>query len=87
MPIDMPANDEEDAQKESQDFSTPFSPPDGVRDSIDAAHPQTDTNQNLQEHYDAGRDAAAGVTDPANRGILGYDPDKKTTKDEEWPAN
>lgn len=85
MPIEMDANEEEKQEKQPQDFSTPFSPPNGVRDSLPPDHPQTDLRENEQAHYDAGRDDATGVSDPGPRGVLGYDPHEES--DAEWPAN
>ena len=72
--LDEEANDEEKLEKEAQDFDTPFSPPDGVQDTIPKDHPELDTNADTQQWYDEGRSGAAGVADPGNQGVLGYTP-------------
>lgn len=73
QPIDEP-NDEERQEKLPGDYSTPFSPPGGINDTTDDTHPDSDTDVDVQEHYDAGITAASGADDPGNRGILGYSP-------------
>lgn len=67
-------NDEEKQEELPQDYSTPFSPPSGVVDNSDDTHPQADTNVDSMERYDEGISGADGVSDPGNRGILGYTP-------------
>lgn len=74
MPPQGITNDEDNQQKLPQDNSTPFSAPDGVQDTTDDTHPEADTNVDSHEHYDEGISGAAEVTDPGNRGILGYSP-------------
>jgi hypothetical protein len=83
--VDEETNDEEKQEKESQDYDTPFSPPSGVQDTIQKDHPEVDTNMDTQEWYDEGRSGAAGVSDPGNRGVLGYTPadDDKDEYDKE----
>lgn len=72
--LDEETNDEEKLEKEDQDYDTPFSPPDGVQDTIPKDHPELDTNADIQQWYDEGRSAAAGVSDPGSQGVLGYTP-------------
>ena len=72
--LDEETNEEENLEKEDQDYSTPASPPDGVQTSLPKDHPTLDTDADIDEWYDAGRDAAAGVEDPGDRGIKGYNP-------------
>lgn len=82
--LDEEANDEEKQEKESQDYDTPFSPPEGTQDTIPKDYPELDTNADIQEWYDEGRSGAAGVSDPGNRGVLSYsDPDDDDEDDEE----
>jgi hypothetical protein len=67
-------NDEEKQEQLPNDFSTPFSPPSGVQDATDDTHPEADTNVDSMERYDEGISGASEVSDPGNRGILGYAP-------------
>lgn len=46
-------------EKLDQDYDTPFSPPSGVQDRIRDDDPRTDTNIDLQEHYDEGIEGAS----------------------------
>jgi hypothetical protein len=81
--LDEETNDEEDQEKEAQDYSRPFSPPEGVQDNIPKDHPGVDTNMDAQEWYDEGRSGAAEVSDPGNNGILGYSPSPRSDDDDE----
>jgi hypothetical protein len=81
--LDEEANDEEKQEKEAQDFSTPFSPPEGTQDTIPKDHPELDTNMDSQEWYDEGRSGAAEVSDPGSQGVLGYTPADDDDQDEE----
>jgi hypothetical protein len=85
--LDEEANDEEEQEKESQDYSRPASPPEGVKDTIPKDHPEIDTNMDIQEWYDEGRSGAAEVSDPGFRGIASYTPadddDEEDDKEEE----
>lgn len=72
--LDEEADDEENQEKEDQDYSRPFSPPEGTKDNFPKDYPELDTNVDIQEWYDEGRDGAAGVSDPQGEGILGYTP-------------
>jgi hypothetical protein len=72
--LDQEDNEEEGLQKEEEDYSTPFSPPSGIIDRIPKDHPDLDTDADIQEWYDAGRSAAAGVDDEGDKGIKGYHP-------------
>lgn len=46
------------------DYDTPFSPPSGVQDRIDATHPSTDDGIIAADDYDEGREGAADVDLP-----------------------
>jgi hypothetical protein len=81
--LDEEASDEEKLEKEDQDFSKPFSPPEGVQDTIPKDYPELDTNMDSQEWYDEGRSGAAGVSDPGNQGVLGYSPASRQDDDDE----
>lgn len=84
MPPQGITNDEDDQEKLDQDYSTPFSAPDGVKDSTDSTHPQADTNVDSMEHYDEGISGATETDDPGDRGITGYAPlDDDSDDDEE----
>jgi hypothetical protein len=72
--LDEETNEEEDLEKEDQDYSTPASPPSGIKTSLPKDHPTLDTDADIDEWYDAGRDGAAGVEDPGDRGVKGYSP-------------
>ena len=81
--LDEEANDEEKQEKEDQDYDTPFSPPDGIRDNIPKDHPEMDTNVDIQEWYDEGRAGASGVDDPQGEGVLGYTPPPASDDDDD----
>jgi len=81
--LDEDSSDEEDLEKEDQDFSRPFSPPEGVKDNIPKDHPEVDTNMDGQEWYDEGRSGASGVDDPGNEGVLGYTPPPVSDDDDD----
>ncbi|MGH7157066.1 MAG: hypothetical protein ACREGG_03085 [Candidatus Saccharimonadales bacterium] len=81
--LDEEANDEEKLEKEDDDYSTPFSPPEGTADNIPKDHPELDTNVDIQEWYDEGRSAASGVDDPQGEGILGYTPPARQDDDQD----
>jgi hypothetical protein len=81
--LDEETNDEEKQEKESQDFGTPFSPPEGIQDTIPKDYPELDTNMDSQEWYDEGRSGAAEVSDPGNQGVLGYTPAPRSDDDED----
>jgi hypothetical protein len=81
MPPQGITNDEDNQQKLPQDYSTPFSAPDGVQDTTDDTHPQADTNVDAHEHYDEGISGADEVTDPGSRGISGFTPPDDTKDD------
>jgi hypothetical protein len=81
--LDEETNDEENQEKESQDYSTPFSPPQGTKDTVQKDHPELDTNVDLQEWYDEGRSGASEVSDPGSRGVLGYTPPARSDDDDE----
>jgi len=81
--LDEEANDEEKQEKESQDYGTPFSPPEGVKDNIPKDHPELDTNVDIQEWYDEGRSKAAGVSDPEGEGVIGYTPPAQADDEDE----
>jgi hypothetical protein len=80
--LDEETNDEEDLEKEDQDYSTPFSPPEGTKDTIPKDYPELDTNMDSQEWYDEGRSGAAEVSDPGSQGVMGYTPPPKTDDDD-----
>ncbi len=79
MPPHGITNDEDKEQEQPQDYATPFSAPDGTKDSSGDTHPQSDTNVDAMEQYDEGIDGAMEVDDKGDRGIEGYDPDKKSS--------
>jgi hypothetical protein len=81
--LDEETNDEENQEKEAQDYSRPFSPPEGIQDTIPKDHPELDTNMDIQEWYDEGRSGASGVDDKAGEGVLGYTPPARSTEDDE----
>lgn len=81
--LDEEANDEEKQEKEDQDYSTPFSPPQGVQDTVPKDHPELDTNMDSQEWYDEGRSGAAGVDDKGAGAVLGYTPPPRSNNDDE----
>lgn len=83
MQPDQDVNDEERKEKLPQDYSTPFSAPDGILDTTDDTQPDADTDLDAQERYDAGISVASGADDPGNRGILGYSPPAGSDDDEE----
>jgi hypothetical protein len=83
MPPQGITNDEDNQEKLDQDFSTPFSAPSGTDDTTDDTHPQADTNVDAMEHYDEGISGADEVSDPGNRGVLGYTPPAKPDNDME----
>jgi hypothetical protein len=90
MPPQGLVNDEDEQEKLPGDYSTPFSAPSGTDDTTDDIHPQADTNVDSMEHYDEGISGADEVSDPGNRGVLGYSPaqdqdddDKDEDKEEE----
>ncbi|MDQ3093749.1 MAG: hypothetical protein M3Q70_01045 [bacterium] len=60
-----PLNDMQDDQQLTEDNSTPFSPPDGVKDRIDDTHPSTDTNIDPMQRYDEGIEGAANIELPS----------------------
>jgi hypothetical protein len=74
MPPQGIVNEEDEQEKLAGDYSSPFSAPSGVQDTTDDTHPEADTNVDSHEHYDEGISGADEVTDPGNRGILGYSP-------------
>jgi hypothetical protein len=75
--------------KQSEDASTPFSPPtDPIDDAsddldrrtregrLDMTYPETDTNIDSQEVYDEGLAGAAEAEEPnAGNSVVNYDPD------------
>ncbi|HVS78975.1 MAG TPA: hypothetical protein VHD84_01660 [Candidatus Saccharimonadales bacterium] len=79
--LDEETNDEENQEKEAQDYSRPFTPPEGTQDTIPEDYPELDTNMDNQEWYDEGRSGAAEVSDPGNQGVLGYTPPPKLDDD------
>jgi hypothetical protein len=72
--VDIEDNEEEKQEKLAQDNSRPFSPPSGTKDTIPKDHQSLETNIDEHEWYDEGRDGAAEVTDPRDRGVAGYKP-------------
>jgi hypothetical protein len=85
--LDEETNEEEDQEKEAQDYSKPFSPPEGVQDTIPKDYPELDTNMDSQEWYDEGRSGAAEVSDPGSRGVLGFSPPPVQDDDDEDKDN
>jgi hypothetical protein len=61
-PIDPEPNDEEKLEKIDQDFEPPMSLPSDVAGAgSQSTHPQTDDINDIQEAYDAGIPAEAGL--------------------------
>jgi hypothetical protein len=58
-------------------------PPEGVKDKLPKDYPELDTNVDIQEWYDEGRDGAAEVNDEGSEGILGYTPPPRSDDDED----
>jgi hypothetical protein len=83
MPPQGIVNDEDEQEKLTEDYSTPFSAPSGVQDTTDDTHPEADTNVDSMEHYDEGISGATETSDPGNRGILGYTPPAGSDNDDE----
>ena len=83
MPPQGITNDEDNEEKLSEDYTTPFSAPSGVHDSTDDTHPEADTNVDPMEHYDEGISGATETSDPGNRGVLGYTPPAGDDDEEE----
>jgi hypothetical protein len=65
--LDEATNKEEDQEKLSQDYSSPFSPPSGVADDTPPDHPTKDIGLDEHEWYDEGGDGASGVHDQEER--------------------
>lgn len=60
---------------QAADNQGPFSLPDDVQEQIDDTHPDTDTDLDLHEQYDAGRTSAADFdTGIARSAVVDYDP-------------
>ena len=83
MPPQGMVNDEDKEEKLPEDYSTPFSAPDGVQDTTDDTHPEADTNVDSHEHYDEGISGADETNDPGNRGVIGYTPTRDDEDSEE----
>lgn len=80
--LDEEENDEEKEEKLPNDYSSPFSPPEGQQDRIPQDHQSLDALNSDQEWYDEGREGEAETHDPGDQGIKGYHP-----KDETPPKN
>lgn len=85
MPPDEP-NPEEQQEEERRDYQTPFSPPSDVPGTTTEdgsqttypTHPQTDSNVQLEEIYDAGPYAASGIPEPIqHNNVTAYDPNHR----------
>lgn len=80
MPPQGITNDEDEQEKLPEDYSTPFSAPNGIQDTTDVTHPEADTNVDSMEHYDEGISGATETADPGNRGVTDYTPPKADDK-------
>ncbi|MDB5160833.1 MAG: hypothetical protein JWO96_213 [Candidatus Saccharibacteria bacterium] len=79
MPPQGLINDEDEQEKLSGDYSSPFSAPSGALDTTDDTHPEADSNVDAHEHYDEGISGATEVVDPGDQGIVGFNPPPVTS--------
>ncbi len=83
MPPHGMINEEDEQEKLPQDYSPPFSAPDGVQDTTDDTHPAADDLLDSHEQYDEGIEGADEAHDPGSQGVLGYTPPAKTPGDKD----
>jgi hypothetical protein len=76
-------NDEERQEKLPNDYSTPFSPPSGVKDNADDTHPEADTNVDSHERYDEGISGAMEVDDRSGSIVQSYTPPASDDDDDD----
>ena len=69
-------NDEEKLEKQTNDYTTPFSLPDDAAGKIVSDHPSTDDKLDSDELYNSGLSATAGSdeSEADASDVIGYNP-------------